>query len=96
ALDSLAAQDLSSALKGPELAVGALVALPAALRRRVVRGWLLGGGATGLTDGHIRAVDALVIAWRGQGGVAVGWDVPGTRLFAERRGDVLTLRSEPV
>ena len=54
--------------------------------RRVIRGWLVGGGATGLTDHQIRAVDALVTRWRGQGGVAVGWSVPHTRLFVERRG----------
>jgi tRNA(Ile)-lysidine synthase len=37
-----------------------------------------------------------VTAWRGQGGVAVGCDTPRTRLFAERRAGVLTLRTEPV
>ena len=36
------------------------------------------------------------LADRGQGGVAVGWNVPSTRLFVERREGVLTLRSEPV
>ena len=41
----------------------------------MIRGWLLAGGAIGLTDKQIRAVDTLVTAWRGQGGVAVGSDV---------------------
>jgi tRNA(Ile)-lysidine synthase len=41
-------------------------------------------------------VDDLVSAWRGQGGVAVGCAVPNTRLFAERHGSRLRLRSEPV
>ena len=77
---------------GARLAVAALADLPDALRRRVIRGWLLAGGATGLTDGQIRAVDALVTAWRGQGGVAVGSAFRSTRLFAERRGEALRLR----
>lgn len=95
-LDSLADGELAAARSGPDLAVGALTTLPGSLRRRVIRGWLLGGGAAGLTDHQIRAVDALVTRWRGQGGVAVGWNVPSTRLFVERREGVLTLRSEPV
>jgi len=78
------------------LEVAAVAGLPAALRRRVLRGWLLGGGATGLTDGQIRAVDSLVTGWRGQGGVAVGSSAAGMRLFAERRGSALSLRWEPV
>ena len=63
---------------------------------RFTRLWLLTGGAVGLTDIQIRAVDALVTDWHGQGGVAVGGGLPLTRLFAERTGGVLTLRSEPV
>jgi len=62
----------------------------------VIRAWLLSGGASGLTDSQIRAVDALVSAWRGQGGVAVGSEVPYTRLFAERHGTALTLSRKPV
>jgi tRNA(Ile)-lysidine synthase len=76
--------------------VNTLRALPVAVRLRAIRGWLLAGGAQGLTDLHIRAVDALVTDWRGQGGVAVGCALPRTRLFAERRGTLLTLRYEPV
>jgi len=37
-----------------------------------------------------------VSAWRGQGGVAVGSEVPYTRLFAERHGTALTLSRKPV
>lgn len=95
-LDSLAEQQLAAARSGTALAVGDLLKLPAALRRRVIRIWLLGGGAAGLTDSQIRAVDALVTRWRGQGGVAVGWNVPNARLFVERREGALTLRGEPV
>ena len=96
ALDCLAADDLATATAGGAVQIAAIGHLPAALRRRVIRGWLLAGGATGLTDGQIRGVDALVTAWRGQGGVAVGSDLPRTRLFAERRAGTLVLRREPV
>ena len=96
ALDRQAADDLAAATSGDALQIGAIDQLPAALRRRVIRGWLLAGGATGLTDGQLRGVDVLVTAWRGQGGVAVGSDRPNTRLFAERRGGALVLRCEPV
>jgi tRNA(Ile)-lysidine synthase len=96
ALDSLAAKDLAAARSGDGLEVAAIIDLPPGLRRRVIRAWLLTGGASGLTDTQIRAVDALVAQWRGQGGVAVGSGVPYTRLFAERRGATLLLRHKPV
>jgi tRNA(Ile)-lysidine synthase len=96
ALDSLAAQGLAAARSGDGLEVAAIIDLTPGLRRRVIRAWLLTGGATGLTDTQIRAVDALVTRWRGQGGVAVGSGVPYTRLFAERRGATLLLRHKPV
>ncbi len=62
-----------------------LSGLPEAIRRRVIRGWLLAGGASGLTDKQIRGVDALVTSWRGQGGVAVGSPLRHQRLIAGRR-----------
>ena len=62
----------------------------------MIRGWLLAGGASGLTDKQIRGVDTLVTAWRGQGGVAVGSPLRSQRLFAGRRDGMLTLHSEPV
>lgn len=96
ALDGLAGAELTAASCGGPLDVSAIGPLPAALRRRVIRGWLLTGGATDLTDGQLRAVDVLVTAWRGQGGVAVGCDRPRTRLFAERCAGSLVLRFEPV
>ncbi|MGW0517996.1 tRNA lysidine(34) synthetase TilS [Crossiella sp. NPDC003009] len=86
ALDELAADLLGQARDGDGLAVGALKAAPAALRRRVLRGWLLGAGVSELTDAHLRSVDALVADWRGQGGVAV----PGG-LVAGRAHDRLVL-----
>lgn len=95
-LDALADGHLARAGVDGGLDVGALSELPAALRRRVIRGWLLNGGASNLSDRQIRAVDALITSWRGQGGVAVGGAVPNTRLFAERHDARLRLRHEPV
>jgi tRNA(Ile)-lysidine synthase len=96
ALDADAATALGELATGGELDVVELAALPAAVRRRVIRGWLMAGGATGLTDKHIRGVDTLVTEWRGQGGVAVGSAFPGQRLFAGRRAGRLLLTREPV
>ena len=96
ALDTLADRVLEDADDGAVVAVATLMALPTAVRRRVIRRWLLRGGASGLTDKQIRAVDALVMAWRGQGGVAVGSDLRNQRLFAGRRKGNLVLYSQPV
>ncbi|KLO26551.1 tRNA lysidine(34) synthetase TilS [Mycobacterium haemophilum] len=95
-IDTLAAQALPDARVGSGLQARALAALPDVVRRRVIRGWLLAGGATGLTDKQIRGVDTLVTAWRGQGGVAVGSTLRGQRLIAGRYDGVLSLRREPV
>lgn len=96
ALDALADLALADAEDGDAVAVTTLVGLPAAVRRRVIRRWLLRGGASGLTDKQIRAVDALVTTWRGQGGVAVGSDLRNQRLFAGRHDGRLVLYSQPV
>ncbi|WP_407688003.1 tRNA lysidine(34) synthetase TilS [Mycobacterium sp. HUMS_1102779] len=95
-IDSLAAEAMPGAKTGTGLRAGTLAALPAPVRRRVIRSWLLAGGATGLTDKQIRGVDTLVTAWRGQGGVAVGSSLRGERLIAGRRDGVLTMWHEPV
>ena len=95
-IDGLAAQALPEVKAGSGLQAQALAALPDPVRRRVIRGWLLAGGATGLTDKQIRGVDALVTAWHGQGGVAVGSALRNERLIAGRRDGVLTLWREPV
>lgn len=71
-----------------EPAVPVLAAAPAALRRRALRSWLLGAGVRELTDAHLRAVDALIADWRGQGGV---W-LPGDFEARRARGK---LRVEP-
>jgi tRNA(Ile)-lysidine synthase len=74
ALDSLAAAELG-ALQAPDgaLPAGPLAELPAALRRRVLRGWLLRAGVPDLQAVHLAAVDALLTRWRGQGQA----DLPG-------------------
>jgi tRNA(Ile)-lysidine synthase len=64
ALDSLA-----EAFAGDCCAVDDIDELPTALRRRVVRRWLIDEGVPELSDSHLRRVDALVSEWRGQGGV---------------------------
>ncbi|WP_445167346.1 tRNA lysidine(34) synthetase TilS [Mycolicibacterium sp. Dal123E01] len=94
ALDGLATLSLEDV--DETVAVTALAELPTAVRRRVIRGWLLRGGAANLTDKQIRAVDALVIAWHGQGGVAVGSDLRQQRLFAARRDGRLVMYTQPV
>ncbi|GAA5048153.1 tRNA lysidine(34) synthetase TilS [Nocardia callitridis] len=74
------------------LSIEILRTAPTALRRRAIRSWLLRGGAKALTDKHLRAVDALVTDWRGQGGVAVGGGTAEARLVAAREHGRLTLR----
>jgi tRNA(Ile)-lysidine synthase len=54
---------------GSGVVVKSLVDLPVAVRRRVVRLWLRAAGVAELTDPQLRAVDELVVNWRGQGGV---------------------------
>jgi tRNA(Ile)-lysidine synthase len=67
-LDALAAD----ADPGTEaLACAALTGLPAALRHRVLRRWLLARGADDPTLTHVLAVEALVLRWHGQRGVQV-------------------------
>lgn len=95
-LDGLAEARLRDTADPRTLDPAGLGALPAPIRRRVLRAWLLAGGATGLTDEQIRRVDALVIAWRGQGAVAVPSALPRQRLVAARTGGRLVLRTEPV
>jgi tRNA(Ile)-lysidine synthase len=96
ALDEIAADALAEMGTQDGLPVAGLEPLHAAVRRRVIRRWLLDGGAIGLTDKQIRAIDALVTAWRGQGGVAVGSDLANQRLFVGRWQRVLVMYAEPV
>ncbi|NMN96898.1 tRNA lysidine(34) synthetase TilS [Antrihabitans stalactiti] len=93
-LDAIAADLFDRIGHGSDLDIDAIIAEPAAVRRRVVRLWLLKGGAKALTDKHLRAVDDLMVRWRGQGGVAVGGGMPGSRLVTSRRHGKLTLTLE--
>jgi tRNA(Ile)-lysidine synthase len=90
ALDELAATHLA-ALVAPSpdggLAVEPLGLLPEALRRRVLRGWLAGAGVPDLQAVHLRAVEALVVGWRGQGAV----DLPGGAGVVRASGRLLLL-----
>lgn len=95
-LDVLAEKLLEESRNGEGLSIETLATAPAAIRRRVIRAWLLAGGAKSLTDSNLRAVDALVTQWRGQGGVAVGGSQSGTRLVAAREHGTLILGSDRV
>ncbi|MFE3189217.1 tRNA lysidine(34) synthetase TilS [Nocardia sp. NPDC059240] len=93
-LDGLARGLLDDARERDALYIETLATVAPALRRRVIRAWLLERGAKSLTDSNLRAVEALVTQWRGQGGVAVGGSPSGTRLVAAREHGRLILRSE--
>jgi tRNA(Ile)-lysidine synthase len=74
--DALLAQALDvAALNVAALNVTVLAQAPAALRRRVLRRWLLDAGVTELTDAHLRVADDLVGRWSGQGAVRLPGDV---------------------
>jgi tRNA(Ile)-lysidine synthase len=49
-----------------DLDCGLLAQLAPALRRRVIRRWLLARGAADLTRRHVLAVESLVLDWHGQ------------------------------
>jgi tRNA(Ile)-lysidine synthase len=74
------------------LDVATLAAAPAALRRRALRAAALaaGGGARAVTSRHVDALDALVVAWSGQGpahlpGDARAWRACGRLFLAPAR-----------
>lgn len=95
-LDRIADETLPEVSAPDGLDAAALTGLPAAVRRRVIRRWLMQGGATDLTDTHIRGVDDLVARWRGQGGVAVPSPLRRQRLFARREDGLLRLSVQTV
>jgi tRNA(Ile)-lysidine synthase len=84
---------------GCALDLDGLTALPAAVRTRVLRSAaLLAGCPPGaLNAAHVRALDALVVSWSGQGPVALPGGVAGRRdcgrlLLARDRTPVRTSR----
>ncbi|MCK0093070.1 tRNA lysidine(34) synthetase TilS [Rhodococcus sp. F64268] len=99
ALDAAAASVLSDALGQPGASAGeqqldtaTLASAPPAVGRRAVRAWLIEMGVSSPPDRTLRAVDALVRGWRGQGPVAVGRGPGrGSRLVVARRRGRLIL-----
>jgi tRNA(Ile)-lysidine synthase len=97
-LDEQAAELLAAALRRPEahpdkadlgacsevtdLDVTAIARAPGALRRRVLRRWLLDAGVAGLTDAHLRAADDLIGRWAGQGALRL----PGAMELVRTQG----------
>jgi len=81
ALDDQARALLADVPDRSSLDVASLTGLPAALRTRVLRGWL--GGT--LTAEHIGSVDALITRWHGQGPI----DLPGGRSVARVSGKLV-------
>jgi tRNA(Ile)-lysidine synthase len=90
ALDAFARAVLAAAATGEGLTVAPLVELAPAVRTRALRAWARSLGAPGaaLSHRHVAALDALVVAWRGQGPV----HLPAGILVRRRQG---TLRPEP-
>ncbi|WP_432558691.1 tRNA lysidine(34) synthetase TilS [Granulicoccus sp. GXG6511] len=74
-LDRLAEEAVSAEGLAGALAVSVIPREPA-LRRRVLRRWLLAHGAAEPAYAHVKAVEALVTDWRGQKWV----EVPGLRV----------------
>ncbi|MCB9439041.1 MAG: tRNA lysidine(34) synthetase TilS [Mycolicibacterium sp.] len=95
-LDAQATALLPVAMTDDGLDVGVLGTTAPAVRRRVLRLWLLNAGSAGLTDTALRAVDALIGDWHGQGGVAVAGTRARHRMMVERRDGALRLRHRPV
>jgi tRNA(Ile)-lysidine synthase len=87
--DADALDDLADKVAADELDTSALLALPPAVRRRVLRRAAVAAGAPAgaLPAGPLDAVDRLVTAWHGQGEVSL----PGG-LVAVRRCDRLSFR----
>jgi tRNA(Ile)-lysidine synthase len=93
-LDQQASGLLAAAVCSPEpgdqepsssaasLDVAVLAAAPAALRRRVLRRWLLEAGVTELTDAHLRAADDLIGRWSSQGALRL----PGAKELVRAQG----------
>jgi tRNA(Ile)-lysidine synthase len=82
ALSAVAADLMAAADTGDGLALDPLAAVPPALRRRVLRGWLHASGVGGLTAEHLHAADALAARGPDRTGVAL----PGGLDLVRARG----------
>ncbi|TFV73380.1 tRNA lysidine(34) synthetase TilS [Blastococcus sp. CT_GayMR19] len=90
ALDALAEAEFAALTAGSpdgSLPVEPLGSLPAALRRRVLRGWLRAAAVPDVQAVHLHSVEALVTGWRGQGAV----DLPGGAGVVRASGRLLLL-----
>lgn len=87
-LDRLAADLLTEARRGDGLDCAALAAADPALRSRVLKTWLADSGARQTPYERVRAVEALIIDWHGQG------DVQLVGLTVARREGRLSSRSD--
>lgn len=72
---ALASSAPADAAPAESLDVAMLRSAPPALRRRVLRRWMLDAGVPELTDAQLRATDDLVGRWSGQGAVWLPGDV---------------------
>ncbi len=88
ALEAFAADLLERARTSGGVAVRELAAAPTAVRSRTLRSWLIESGAVEPSARLVAQVDALVVAWHGQGPVAVGGDAEA-RLVVTRRASEL-------
>jgi tRNA(Ile)-lysidine synthase len=86
-LDGLAGAQLERLAHDGGLPATEVAALPAALRRRVLRAWLRAAAVPGLQAVHLSAVDALLVRWRGQGRV----DLPGGSGVVRASGTLVVL-----
>lgn len=93
-LDAMAETLVRENFAEPEVDVTTLTSVPAALRRRVLRLWLLRSGVKALSDKQLRLIDDLVGHWRGQGSVAVRSGSSEARLVVARRRGSLVLEQE--
>lgn len=82
--------DHSAVVAGDTAECRDLEVLPGAIRLRLLRRWLLANGATEPTETVVRAVDALITGWHGQGAVAIGGQ-PAFRTQVARRGARLVI-----
>ncbi len=95
-LDALdhAASVHAPAQPGMPLDVADLAGLDAAVRVRVLRGWLLSAGvpAGELSSRHLEAIEHFITGWRGQGPI----DVPGRFAVVRSSGTLILQRNQIV
>ncbi len=93
-LDASADAARVAATDGDRLDAAALRTLAPAIRRRVLRGWVIDRGATEPTERLIVALDDLVVTPDVRTRVAIGGDY-GHRLSVACEGPNLVVRSDP-